>query len=78
MGASNYTDILLEDMNSKFDTILEIVTPLVSLPQEVRELREKVEDMDNTLRAGVAAIKDHSTQLRDHDYRITTLETTSL
>ena len=71
----NYTDVLLEDINAKFDAIMEIVQPLVSLPADVREIKEDVSATKADLRIVKAAVTDQSHQLNDHERRILALET---
>lgn len=77
-GSSNYTDVLLEDMNSKFDTILEIVTPLVQLPQQIRELREDIDEIKSDMMVIKVVAKDHSSWLKNHEVRLTKVEGTVL
>lgn len=74
MGKANYSDVILEDVNSKLDLILEALMPLTVLPKEVRVVREELEDINNKFDVSVIVIKDHSHQLSNHETRIVNLE----
>ena len=74
MGKANYSDIILEDVNSKLDLILETLMPLTVLPAEMREVREELEDINNKFDVSTVVIKDHSHQLSSHETRIAKLE----
>ena len=71
----NYRDVLLEDMNGKIDTILEIVVPM---RQELTAVKRIVEDIPE-IKADIQTIKHvlkiTNDQVRDHETRITKLET---
>lgn len=73
--SENYTNAILEDINSKFDAVLEIVTPLVTLPEQVRRLQSEVDAIRTDIKTMGFVVKDHSGQLRTHDGRLLNLET---
>lgn len=74
MNKSNYTDVLLESMNDKMNTILEIVVPM---RQEVTEIKKVVADIPE-IKADIRTIKAavHATnqEVKQHDRRIDRLE----
>ncbi len=69
----NYTDILLEEMNSKMQAVLEIVSDNQRVLQDIPK-----RDEFNELKADVATIRaavtDTNKELKLHDRRITKLE----
>lgn len=66
--------MLLEDMNSKFDRMLEIVTPLAEMPQFLKDMGYKVEEGESEIEVMKVVVKDHSAELRNHGDRIIKLE----
>lgn len=70
----DYTGVLLEDINSKMDAVVEVVG---QIQDQVKNLPTKDEFQE--LRTDVKVIKgvvtDQSKQLTDHEERITILET---
>ncbi|HWT39830.1 MAG TPA: hypothetical protein VN081_00960, partial [Dongiaceae bacterium] len=74
MVKENYTDMLLEDINGKFDFLIELVTPLTLLPAAVAQLQEDVTQMRKDLGVTNRVVKDHSKALHNHAYRIKRLE----
>ena len=69
----DYTGVLLEDMNSKMDAVVEAVGQMQgqinNLPtrDEFQELRDDVKVIKKV-------VTGHSEQLTDHEERLTTLE----
>jgi hypothetical protein len=63
-------DIILEDINGKFDLILELVEPLAPLPSIDRRLKNVESDVKIIKRV----VTGHSKQLHDHESRLKTLE----
>jgi hypothetical protein len=63
----HYEGALLEDMNHKFDVILEYLTPLASVPSDVAQLKD---DM-TVVKADIKTIKAVVT---NHEGRITKIE----
>lgn len=74
MVKADYIAVVLEDMNAKFDLILEIVRPLTPLPQQMRELSEKVDRVETEIGVIKKVIRQHSDSLRDHKDRLCQLE----
>lgn len=70
----DYNGILLEDMNSKFDAIMEAIRPLQVLPQQVAELSARVDELSADMKVVKAAITDLSAQVHDLDLRVQRLE----
>ena len=70
---SNDDSVLLEEMNGKFDVVIEAVGQM----QDQMKLLAKQEDLEEVKRdvADIkAAVTDHSSQLSDYEHRITSLE----
>jgi len=74
MKRTNYTEILLEEMNTKFDIMLEIVMPLTELRPIIDQIAKRVERIENDMVVIKRVVKDHSGTLRMHDFRIKKLE----
>lgn len=74
----SYHDVVLEDINGKFDTLLEIVVPMqrdvATLKEDVAVLKEDVAELKSDVRTIKAALTVTSTQVHDHERRITNLE----
>ena len=77
MSKSNdhYTGALLEDINHKFDLVLEAISPLSGVPDHLSSLETKVDNLIGINMATQAALKDFSAQVHGHETRLTTLET---
>ena len=75
--SKRYTEILLEDMNDKFDAIMEYVVIL----SELTELPSKLDAVDKRLQKVEAilemSVKHFSSILENHENRLTTLESNS-
>ena len=69
----NYTDVLLEDISSKFDRVLEVVSAL-SDRVDLTATKEDVEEVRSDVRIIKAAVTDHSHQLQDHEGCIVALK----
>ncbi len=68
------TDVLLEDINSKFDKLIEVV---YQMREEIKSTATKDDlvDVKSDLRTVKAAVTDVSSQVNNHENRITRLET---
>ena len=71
--SDNYTDVLLEDVNDKFDRIMDAVSQM----QDELKLKANQSDIDE-IKADIKIIKavltDTNEQVQHHEKRITTLE----
>jgi len=63
-------EVILEDMNGKFDRMLEIV----SLTREEMATKAELEEVKSDVKVIKAAVIDQNAQLNDHERRITHLE----
>lgn len=74
--SKNHTDVLLEDMNAKFDVMMEAI---VQLRSDMKEMTTKAdfEEVKQDVKTIKAAVTDTNTQVQDHEHRITSLEATS-
>ena len=70
----NYTDVLLEDMNHKFDLLLEIVG---QMRDEMKTLAKQtdLEEVKQDVKVVKAAVTDLSRQVHGHEKRFTKLKT---
>ncbi len=75
MNSSNHTDIVLEDMNSKFDAVIELVT---QMREDMKQLakQEDLEEVKADVKIIKAAITDLSHQVEKHEQQLTSLRTT--
>lgn len=71
---SRHIAVLLEDMNSKFDFLVELIVPLTVLPAQVAQLTADMNELKADLVITKRVLGDHSTTLKDHEYRLTHLE----
>jgi hypothetical protein len=71
--SKRYTEILLEDMNDKFDTLMEYVAELASLNigDRLANIENRLSNVESILQMSV---KNFSSNLENHENRITTLE----
>jgi len=72
----DYTNVLLEDMASKMDAVLEIVgatqTDMKTLAKQA-----DLEEVKADIRTIKAALADTNVVVKDHEHRITKLETSA-
>ena len=69
----DYMAILLEDMNHKFDIIMEAIQPLPTLLRDMAVLKTDVDDIKADIKIIKAAVTDHSKILLRHDREIARL-----
>lgn len=73
---SNYTDVILEDMNSKFDRIIEAVGQLRDdIKQKANQ--SDIDEIKSDTKIIKAAVTDTSKQVSRHDMRLSQLEARS-
>lgn len=72
--STHYTDILLEDMNSKYDAVMEILQTLAVLPQQVARIEVRLDELSLDVKVVKAAVTDLSVQVQDIDLRVQRLE----
>lgn len=71
---SDLDNILLEDINHKFDAILEGQAAMAHVPGDVAQLKADMFEVKADVKTIKAVITSHSSQLDDHEDRITKLE----
>lgn len=71
----DYETVLLEDMNGKFDFLVELIVPLTVLPAQVTRLGADMVKVRKELAVIKRVIKDHSSVLKDNNLRLHVLET---
>lgn len=74
MSEDNYTQVLLEDINSKFDAVQEAVAPMKQLMADNTALRSDAEEVKADVKIIKAAVTDLSHQVNDIDKRTNRLE----
>lgn len=74
MQNDNYTKMLLEEMNSKFDAILEAVEPIGKLQHDVAYLKDKEQQNTGDIKIIKAAVTDISNHLNSHESKHLSLE----
>ena len=61
-----YFEVLLEDIRGKVEAVLEVVTPLLPLPEAVNRLEVRMERVDGRLIVIESVLQDHSKVLAEH------------
>ena len=59
----HYVGALLEDINHKFDAIMEGQQAMASVPDDIAQLKNDMFDVKNDMRAITAVAKDHDKRL---------------
>lgn len=70
---NNYTNVILEDMNAKFDRLIEVVNGMNDALKTKAE-QEDIEEIKADVKVIKAVLTDHSSTLNDHEDRIVALE----
>lgn len=72
--SDNYTNVLLEEMNSKFDAVLEMVG---GMNDKIIDIQSNMATKDalEEVKTIKSAVTDTSHQVQNHERRITKLET---
>ncbi len=71
----DYTNVLLEEMNSKFDLLLEMMQPIKKLQEDTSVLIEDIQTVKSDVKKIKTVVTDQSKQLTNHEVRIIDLET---
>ena len=70
--------VLLEDLNSKFDAVTELVTGVAKdvsvVKTDLAEAKTDLGEVKDTVRTIKAAVTDQTHELKDHDKRLRHLE----
>lgn len=75
MAGKDYTNVLLEEMNGKFDLLLEAVAPLKDMQKDIIVMKEDIVELKGDAKVIKAAVTDLSHQVADHDREIRELKT---
>lgn len=70
----DHVAILLEDIDSKIEAVLEAMPSSAEISQRFGALDERLEQIESNVKAIKAAVTDQSAELRDHQHRISDLE----
>ena len=71
----DHVSVVLEDMNGKFDAVIDSVSGLASGVKELKSLIPDVADLKGDVKVIRNAVIDQTSQLNDHEDRLTNLET---
>ena len=71
MGKKDYTDVSLEDINGKFDLLVELIMPM---SKAVKKLEDNMRDVKSDVKVIKKVVSDHSITLHSHEYRTARLE----
>lgn len=70
----NYTNVILEEMNSKLDAVLEITIANQSKIDKIDKIEADVAELKADMKTVKRVLTDTNKDLRLHDRRITKLE----
>lgn len=73
--SDNYSDILLEDIQSKFDAIIEGQAAMAYVPAKLESIDDRLISIESEVKAIRMAVTDHDGLLKNHEFRIIKLET---
>lgn len=71
----HYAAVLLEDMNGKFDAIMEILIPMQEQVREIPKMKEDITEMKADIRTIKIAVTDTNRDLHKLERRVDVLET---
>jgi hypothetical protein len=71
--SNDHTNIILEEMNSKFDAVVEAVG---QMQDDIKTLAKQadLDEIKADIKIVKAAVVDHSNHINDHEKRVTRLE----
>ncbi len=70
-----YGLLLAEELKAQRTQILEALGGLKDVPQRLSNIEQKLDEVNTNVMAIKAVVKEHNTELADHEQRITVLET---
>ena len=70
----SYGLLLAEELKAQRTQILEALGGLKEVPQRLSHIEQKLEEINTNVIAIKVVVKEHNTELADHDQRITVLE----
>ena len=70
----HHQGVLLEDMNHKFDVILEYLKPLSGLPAKVDRIDERLERVESDVKVVKVVLKDHSKDIAELSVDVKTIK----
>lgn len=65
MEDRNYTNAILEDINGKFDAVMEYVKDIPEIKQRVTRLEEKFDNIENRTEVIESVVKEHSRDIAE-------------
>lgn len=69
----DHLEVILEDMNGKFDRLIEVAAQMQDTLERTAT-KDELAEVKADIKVIKAAVVDHSGQLNDHEQRITHLE----
>lgn|GEM_PF-1072776 len=72
--SDDYATTLLEEMNGKFDILVESVSDINHLVKDIPVLKADMAEVKSDVKIIKAVLTDHSHQIQNHELRITNLE----
>lgn len=72
--SKDYTGVLLEDINGKFDVIVEAVGQMQDQMKLLKDVPEDLKEVKADVKTIKSVLTGHSEQLADHEERINALE----
>jgi septal ring factor EnvC (AmiA/AmiB activator) len=72
--ADDHSGALLEVMNDRLAAILEGQAAMSEIPQRLTNIEDRLTEVQSDVKVIKAAVTDQSTQLADHETRISSLE----
>jgi uncharacterized protein (UPF0335 family) len=70
----HYTGALLEDMNDNYGKILEMLSLLSGVPADIKEVNERLKNVEQDVKVIKHVVRDHSKTLHNHEHRLARLE----
>ena len=70
----HYQGVLLEDINHKFDVIVEYLAPLAKLPRKVDQIDERLQRVESDVKVIKRVVTDQGKDHKQLEGRVATLE----
>ena len=74
MSDKDYTLFVLEDVQGKFDILLEGQAAMAPIPAKIEAIEERLTSIESILAVTQLSVLDHEVLLKNHEIRIVNLE----